>query len=77
MLPTGDKKTGAWVRILLMLWFFMFLASLAGTLILVGHYERRIAALEANPRIQMRIVPRTLYEEQTGVDWVSNANALR
>ena len=55
-----------------MFWLFMFLASVAGTLILIGHYERRITAMEMNPRERIRIVPRTYYEEQTGVNWIAD-----
>jgi hypothetical protein len=57
-----------------MFWLLMFVASVAASLIVVGHYERRIAAMEKYPRERVRIVPRTLYEEQTGVNWISEAS---
>ncbi len=56
-----------------MLWCFLFFASLAGALMLVGHYERRVRALETNPRERIRIVPRSYYDEQTGADFQSGS----
>lgn len=44
-------------------------------LMVLGHYQKRIAALTDNPVTKVRIVPRTLYEEQLGVDWTSQSLA--
>jgi uncharacterized membrane protein len=55
------------------MWCFLFFALLAASLMVIGHYERRVRTLEANPRERVRIVPRTLYDEQLGVDWVSES----
>lgn len=56
-----------------MFWAFMFFMAVAGMLMTIGHYERRIDAMNANPRVRVKLVPRTMYEEQTGVDWVSTS----
>jgi hypothetical protein len=47
------------------------LLSLGVLLVVVGHYQRQIDALSLHPVTKVRIVPRTLYEEQMGVDWTS------
>jgi hypothetical protein len=51
------------------------LIALGVLMVVVGHYQRQINALVANPTTKVRIVPRTLYEEQLGVDWTSQNNA--
>jgi hypothetical protein len=48
---------------------FALLMVAAVAMILVGHYERRIRVIEANPQTRIRIVPRTLYDQQLGVSW--------
>lgn len=55
------------------MWCFLFFALLAASLMVIGHYERRVRALENNPRERVRIVPRSMYDEQLGVDWVSES----
>ena len=57
-----------------MVWFYMFAATLAVALILAGHYERRLGVLRDSPRERIRIVPRTLYDEQTGVAWTTTTS---
>lgn len=54
------------------MWAFLFFAAVAAIMIVIGNYERRIAALEKNPRERVRIVPRSTYEDQMGMDWVSS-----
>lgn len=44
-------------------------------LVVIGHYRRRIVALTDNPLTKVRIVPRTMYDEQLGVDWTSESLA--
>lgn len=39
-------------------------------LVLAGHYRARIRAMERNPVVRTRIVPRTMLEDTMGVDWV-------
>lgn len=51
-----------------MLWF-AFLLVAAVSMILIGHYERRIRVIESNPQTRIRIVPRTVYDQQLGVLW--------
>ena len=51
----------------------MFFAAVAAILMMVGHYERRIKALENNPRERVRIVPRSTYDDQLGIDWTSSS----
>ena len=51
-----------------MLWF-AFLTVAAVAMILIGHYERRIRVIESNPQTRIRIVPRTIYDQQLGVAW--------
>lgn len=41
---------------------------------IAGHYRSKIDALERNPVTRMRIVPRTMYDDMMGVDWVSESN---
>ena len=43
-------------------------------LMLIGNYERRIKALERNPRTQIKIVPRAEYDDQSGVRWTSDSH---
>jgi hypothetical protein len=59
------KRTGK-------MWAFLFFAAVAAMMIVVGNYERRIAAMEKNPRERVRIVPRSTYDDQMGMDWVSS-----
>jgi len=55
------------------MWCFLFFAAVGLMLMVIGHYERRLQTMERTPRERVRIVPRTLYEEQLGVDFVSKA----
>jgi len=58
-----------------MWWHLVTLAAICGVaLVLVGNYERRIKALENNPRTQIRIVPRAEFDDQSGVLWSSDSN---
>ncbi len=57
--------------------FTVVALSLAVVLILNGYYLTRINALENNPVTKVQIVPRTLYEEQLGIDWTSTASAVQ
>lgn len=41
------------------------------TLALSGYYRTRIDALLRNPTTRVRIIPRTMYDDVTGVDWVT------
>ena len=41
------------------------------TLAITGYYRSRLDALKRNPVTRVRIVPRTMYDDVTGVDWVS------
>lgn len=40
-------------------------------LAMAGYYRGRIAALQKNPVTRVRIVPRTMYDDVMGVNWVS------
>ena len=51
-----------------MLWF-TFLLVAAVSMILIGHGERRIRVIEANPQTRIRIVPRAVNDQQLGVSW--------
>jgi hypothetical protein len=53
----------------------MMMVFVGVLLTVVGHYQRRIVALTENPVTKVRIVPRTLYDEQLGVDWTSESLA--
>lgn len=57
------------------MWVFLFFAAVAAIMIIVGNYERRIAAMERNPRERVRIVPRSAYEDQMGLDWTTTSAA--
>lgn len=39
----------------------------------VGHYRAKIEALERNPVTRVRIVPRSMYDDAMGMDWVSES----
>jgi hypothetical protein len=54
------------------MWAFLFFAAVAAIMIVVGNYERRIAAMENNPRERVMIVPRSTYEDQMGLDWTTS-----
>lgn len=54
------------------MWAFLFFAAVAVIMILAGNYERRIAAMEKNPRERVRIVPRSTYEDQMGLNWTTS-----
>lgn len=41
--------------------------------LLSGHYQARLKAMEMNPVVRTRIMPRTMYDDVMGVDWVSRA----
>ena len=42
-------------------------------LAVAGHYRAKVAALEQNPITRVRIVPRTMFEDSMGVNWVSES----
>lgn len=42
-------------------------------MVVVGHYRGRLSALTANPVTRVKFIPRTLFDEQMGVDWTSDA----
>jgi len=45
-----------------------------GVLLMVcGHYRSQISAMKANPQTHVRIIPRTMYDDVMGVNWVSEA----
>ena len=49
----------------------MVLLFVGITLAIVGYYRSRLDALIRNPVTRVRIVPRTMYDDVTGVDWVT------
>jgi hypothetical protein len=56
------------------MWAFLFFAAVAAIMIVIGNYERRIAAMEKHPRERVRIVPRSTYEDQMGLDWTTSTS---
>lgn len=56
--------------------FAWMLLCVGVALVSAGHYRRRLDALEANPVTRVRIVPRTLYDEQMGVDWRTESSGV-
>ena len=40
-------------------------------LAIVGYYRSRLDAIARNPVTRVRIIPRTMYDDVTGVDWVT------
>lgn len=56
------------------MWAFLFFAAVAAIMIVIGNYERRIAAMEKHPRERVRIVPRSAYEDQMGLDWTTSTS---
>ena len=40
-----------------------------------GYFMERIEALQKNPQTKVKIVPRTMYEDQMGIIWTSEAGA--
>lgn len=56
------------------LFFLTLMVFSGGILILCGNYERRIKALETNPITRIKIVPRSAYDDQSGVQWTSTSN---
>lgn len=55
-----------------MSWLAMM--CLVGVLItVVGHFRRRIEAMERNPSTRVRIIPRTMYDDMLGLNWISEA----
>jgi hypothetical protein len=40
-------------------------------LAVTGYYRSRLDALTRNPVTRVRIIPRTMYDDVTGVDWVT------
>lgn len=40
-----------------------------------GYFMERIEALQKNPQTKVKIVPRTMYEDQMGITWTSEAGA--
>ena len=57
------------------MWLFLLtcLVFSGGVLVLCGNYERRIQALQANPVTRFKIVPRSAYDDQSGVRWMSTS----
>ena len=51
--------------------FLMMLVFTGLTLTITGYYRSRIDAMIRNPVTRVRIVPRTMYDDVTGVDWVT------
>lgn len=51
--------------------FAVVILFLGLTLAITGYYRSRVDALIKNPVTKVRIVPRTMYDDVTGVDWVS------
>jgi hypothetical protein len=51
----------------------ILLVALGVALAMAGNYRARIRALEKNPASRVRIIPRTMYDDVMGVDWVSEA----
>jgi hypothetical protein len=44
-------------------------------MMVTGYYMERIEALQQNPVTKVKIVPRTMYEDQMGITWTSEAGA--
>ena len=51
----------------------MLLIFLGVALAMAGNYRAQISALKKNPASRVRIIPRTMYDDVMGVDWVSEA----
>lgn len=51
----------------------LLLVVVGACIALVGNYRSQIDAMKRNPVTRVRIIPRTMYDDVMGVDWVSES----